>query len=120
MIFIVDDDASVRTAIARLMASAGHQTETFASAEEFLAANRSTESDCLVVDIHLGGMRGLELQRELAGADSLTPIIFITAFDSAEVRRRAKQAGADAYFRKPFDDQALLDAIDFALDRSSS
>ena len=120
MIFVIDDDSSVRTAIARLMASAGHQTETFVSAEEFLATNRPAESDCLVVDIHLGGMSGLELQRELAQADSITPIIFITAFDSAEIRRKAKQAGADAYFRKPFDDQALLDAIDFALDRASS
>ncbi len=120
MIFIVDDDASVRTAIARLMASAGHQAQTFASAEEFLASSRPAESDCLVVDIHLGGMNGLELQRELAQADSRTPIIFITAFDSTEVRRKAKRAGADAYFRKPFDDQALLDAIYFALDRASS
>lgn len=120
MIFVIDDDSSVRTAIARLMASAGHQTETFASAEEFLASNRPAESDCLVVDIHLGGMSGLELQRKLAQAGSLAPIIFITAFDSAEVRREAKRAGADAYFRKPFDDQALLDAIYFALERASS
>ena len=120
MIFVIDDDASVRTALARLIASAGHEAETFASAEEFLASNRPSYSDCLVVDIHLGGMSGLELQRELVQADSLAPIIFITAFDSAEVRREAKRAGADAYFRKPFDDQALLDAIDFALDRVNS
>ncbi len=120
MIFVIDDDASVRTALARLIASAGHEAETFASAEEFLASTRPACSDCLVVDIHLGGMSGLELQRELVQADSLAPIIFITAFDSAEVRREAKRAGADAYFRKPFDDQALLDAIDFALDRVNS
>ncbi len=120
MISVIDDDSSVRTAIARLLASAGHQTETFASAEEFLTANRPAESDCLVVDIHLGGMSGLELQRELAQTESRTPIIFITAFDSAEVRRKAKRAGAAAYFRKPFDDQALLDAIYFALDQARS
>lgn len=115
MIFVIDDDVSVRRALARLMASADLRAKTFASGEEFLAAEDPSRADCLVMDIHLGGMTGLQLQEHLLAMGSNTPIIFITAFDDDATRIKAQQAGAQAYFSKPFDDQALLDAIEISL-----
>lgn len=115
MIYLIDDDVSVRRALARLMASADLRAKTFASGEEFLATENPTEADCLVMDIHLGGMTGLQLQERLIAMGSNTPVIFITAFDDDATRSRAQQAGAQAYFRKPFDDQALLDAIEISI-----
>jgi FixJ family two-component response regulator len=115
MIYVIDDDLSVRRALARLMASADLRAKTFASGEEFLASEDPGRADCLVMDIHLGGMTGLQLQERLAAMGSNTPIIFITAFDDDATRIRAQQAGAQAYFGKPFDDQALLDAIEISI-----
>lgn len=115
MIFVIDDDVSVRRALARLMASADLRAKTFASGEEFLAAEDPARADCLVMDIHLGGMTGLQLQERLMAMGSNTPIIFITAFDDDATRIKAQQAGAQAYFSKPFDDQALLDAIEISI-----
>jgi FixJ family two-component response regulator len=115
MIFVIDDDVSVRRALARLMASADLRAKTFASGEELLAAEDPTHADCLVMDIHLGGMTGLQLQERLMAMGSETPIIFITAFDDDATRIKAQQAGAQAYFSKPFDDQALLDAIEISI-----
>lgn len=115
MICVIDDDLSVRRALARLMASADLQAKTFASGEEFLASHDSRNADCLVTDIHLGGMSGLQLQERLLELGVDTPVIFITAFDDAATRSKARQAGALAYFSKPFDDQALLDAIEICI-----
>jgi FixJ family two-component response regulator len=97
------------------MASADLRAKTFASGEELLAAEDPTHADCRVMDIHLGGMTGLQLQERLMAMGSETPIIFITAFDDDATRIKAQQAGAQAYFSKPFDDQALLDAIEISI-----
>ena len=117
MIYVVDDDTSVCKALARLMKSAGLPVQAFASAEAFLSAVQPTDSDCLLVDIQMPGMSGLELQQRLTRSGIHAPVIFITAFDDDQVRKQARQGGAAGYFRKPFDDQALLDAIKFAVTR---
>ena len=114
MIYIVDDDAAVSKAMARLMKSAHLTAQTFASGEEFLASARPTSSDCVVLDVQMPGMTGLQVQEQLVRSDAGVPVIFITAFDDDEARETARRAGAVGYFRKPFDDQALLDAIAFA------
>jgi len=116
-IYIVDDDASVRRAMERLIRSAGMEVQAFASAQEFLDFEYSNQNACMIVDIKLQGMNGLELQNELSARGSDLPIIFITGFDSPEIREQAKKAGAAGYFRKPLDDQALLDTIQWALAR---
>ncbi len=115
MIYVIDDDTSVRRAMARLMKSVGLPALTFASGEEFLTSVQPTASDCLLLDAHMPGMSGLELQKKLTQSGTGTPIIFITAFDDDHTREQARRAGAAGYFRKPFDDQALLDAVYFAL-----
>ena len=115
----VDDDDSVRQAMARLMKSVGMPVASFASAEAFLQSAHPTSSDCVLLDIQLPGISGLELQRQLQRAGSKTPVIFITAFDDDDNVNEASKAGAAGYFRKPFDDQALLDAIRFALSSSN-
>jgi FixJ family two-component response regulator len=115
MISIIDDDDSVRESLRRLMRSVGFAVNVFASAEEFLDSDRLRNTDCLILDVRLPGMSGLELQRHLATSHSDIPIIFITAYEDDEVRARALNAGAVDYFLKPFDDEDLLDAIDVAL-----
>ena len=113
MVFIIDDDVSVCKAMMRLMHSAGLSVQTFTSAQVFLSSVQPKESDCLLVDIQMPGMNGLELQRQLTRSGIRVPVIFITAFDDEQMRKQARQGGAAGYFRKPFDDQALLDAIRF-------
>jgi FixJ family two-component response regulator len=114
MISIVDDDDSVRESLQRLMRSVGFAVNVFASAEEFLDSDlRNT--DCLILDVRLPGMNGLELQRHLATSHSDIRIIFITSYEDDEVRARALNAGALGYFLKPFNDEDLLDAIEAAL-----
>jgi FixJ family two-component response regulator len=115
MISIVDDNDSVRESLQRLMRSVGFPVNVFASAEEFLNSDRLRNTDCLILDVRLPGMNGLELQRHLANSHSEIPIIFITSYEDDEVRARALNAGAVHYFLKPFNDQDLLDAIDTAL-----
>jgi FixJ family two-component response regulator len=115
MISIVDDSDSVRESLQRLMRSVGFPVNVFASAEEFLNSDRLRNTDCLILDVRLPGMNGLELQRHLANSHSEIPIIFITSYEDDEVRARALNAGAVHYFLKPFNDQDLLDAIDAAL-----
>jgi FixJ family two-component response regulator len=111
MISIVDDDLSVRRALRRLVLSAGYLVETFASAREFLAATPPAPPACLVLDIYLDGMNGFELQEQLAADRVAIPIIFMTAHDDAATRERIRRSGAAGYLGKPFDGQALLDAI---------
>ncbi len=113
-ISIVDDDPAVRDALSRLMDSADVAAEVFASAEEFLASPNRHDSTCLILDVRMPGMGGLELQRHLVASGWKVPIIFISAHADAEVSARALQAGAIAFFQKPFSSAALLEAIDRA------
>jgi FixJ family two-component response regulator len=110
-ISIVDDDLSVRRALRRLVGSAGYLVETFASAHEFLSFAPPSGIGCLVLDVHMHGMSGLELQARLASECRAIPIIFMTAHDDARTRERIRTLGAAGYLSKPFDPQALLDAI---------
>jgi len=114
-ICVVDDDESVRESLEGLMRSVGFAVNTFASAEEFLDSDHLRNTDCLILDVRLPGMNGLELQRQLATSHSEIPIIFITSYEDDEVRARALNTGAVDYLLKPFNDEDLLDAIDVAL-----
>ena len=111
MIAIVDDEQSVRRALGRLVKSIGLQAETFCSAEEFLESSADQNPRCLILDLRLPGISGLELQRQLARSEQRLPIIFISAHDDAESRAQALGAGAIAFISKPFRDDLLLDAI---------
>ena len=115
LVYVVDDDASVRDALRMLFVSADMEVKTFKSAEDFLECQVSKRNACLISDIKLKGLSGLELQQQLAERGTKIPVIFLTASDSNEDRQQAKQAGAAGYFRKPVDDQALLDAIYWTL-----
>lgn len=118
MIYIVDDDASICKAMTRLLKSAGLSAQAFQSAEDFLCVVKPQASDVLLLDVQMPGMNGLELQRQLTQSGVSVQVIFITAFDDDQHREQARSAGAVGYFSKPFDDQALLDAIRFATDRA--
>jgi FixJ family two-component response regulator len=113
-IYIIDDDASVRRALCRVMASAGLECESFDSAEEFMAAPHPAVGGCIVADMTMPGMSGLELKPLLDAAGISYPLILLTAHDNEEMRAAARNAGAAAYFRKPVDTQALLDTIRWA------
>ena len=116
LISVVDDDHSVRESLARLIRSVGFGVQVFGSAEEFLGAGRGREPDCLILDIRMPGMNGLDLQRALSASDPGLPVIFITAHGSdAEVRARAIGAGAVDYLLKPLREEEVLKAIDAAL-----
>jgi len=117
IVFVVDDDPSIRRAIKRLIGSVGLQVELFGSAQEFLQGNRPDVPGCLVLDIRLPGISGLDFQRQLAEASIHTPIIFITAHGDIPMTVRAMKAGAVEFLTKPFRDQDLLDAIHVALER---
>ncbi len=117
IVFVVDDDPSVRRAIKRLVGSVGLEVELSESAQEFLRSKRPDAPSCLVLDIRLPGISGLDFQRELAQANIHIPIIFITAHGDIPMTVRAMKAGAVEFLTKPFRDQDLLDAIQFALER---
>src|SRR5690349_6972231 len=117
MISIVDDDPAVRRGLRLLLDSAGIATATFTSAEEFLASPSMSATTCLIVDVRMQGIGGLELQRRLRAANWKRPIIFISAHADEEVRARALQDGAADFFVKPFNTEALLGAIDAAHER---
>jgi FixJ family two-component response regulator len=117
IVFVIDDDPSVRRAIRRLIGSVGLQVELFGSAREFLHSSRPDAPSCLVLDIRLPGISGLDFQRELAVANVHIPIIFITAHGDIPMTVRAMKAGAVEFLTKPFHDQDLLDAIHVALER---
>ena len=117
IVFIVDDDPSVRSAIKRLIGSVGLQVELFASGQEFLTNKLPNVPSCLVLDIRLPGISGLAVQRQLAEANVRIPIIFVTAHSDVPMTVRALKAGAVEFLTKPFSDQDLLDAIHLALER---
>ncbi len=117
IVYIVDDDMLVRRAIKRLIHSAGLEVETFASAEEFLDCGFRDEQTCLIADVKMPKLTGLDLQKKLIARGHNLPVIFITGFDAEEIREKVKKAGAVGYFSKPIDDQALLDTIKWALSK---
>ena len=110
IIYVIDDDASVRKALQRLIRSAGMSVETFASAEEFLYA-KVPLPDFLVLDVRMPGMSGLELQQALLAENQHVPIVFITAHDDEQARQSAMLAGAVDFLHKPFEDHVLLEAL---------
>ena len=118
-ICVVDDDVSVRRALGLLLRSAGFAVDTFASAEAFLGSGDETHYDCLVLDVHLGGLSGFALQERLAAAGRSKPVVFITAHDDPASWQRARAVRTAEYLRKPFDDQSLIDAIDRLVSRAS-
>jgi FixJ family two-component response regulator len=117
VVFIVDDDSGVREALDSLIRSVGLRVQTFASAHEFLRGQRADAPGCLVLDVRLPGLSGLDLQRELTQADIHIPIIFITGHGDIPMTVRAMKAGAVEFLTKPFRDQDLLDAIQQAIGR---
>jgi FixJ family two-component response regulator len=116
-VFVIDDDAGVRASIQGLLKSAGLRCESFRSAEEFLRRDRPDGPCCLVLDVSLPGVSGLDFQRDLADAGFQIPIIFITGHGDIPMTVKAMKSGALEFLTKPFLDQALLDAIHQALDR---
>jgi FixJ family two-component response regulator len=117
IVFVVDDDSSIREAIKSLVSLAGLRVETFASAHEFLRNEQPDLPGCVVLDVELPGLSGLDLQRELAAHGVKLPIIFITGYGDIPMSVRAMKAGAMEFLTKPFRDQDLLDAIQQALER---
>ncbi len=118
LIAVVDDDASMRGALRNLLRSVGFRAAAFASAEEFLQASQIQDTACAIVDVRMPGMSGLELQQHLATIQYPIPLIFITAHGDAEARARALRAGAVDFLYKPFSEEALLRAIQSALQAS--
>ncbi len=117
VVFVVDDDSSVREAIKSLIMSVGLRVETFETAQQFLGSKRPEVPGCVVLDVRLPGLSGLDLQRELAAHDIQLPIIFITGYGDIPMSVSAMKAGALEFLTKPFRDQDLLDAIQKALER---
>jgi len=117
MVFVIDDDAAVRESIQGLLKSVGLHSDSFGTAQEFLTSERSDGPSCLVLDIRLPGINGLDFQRQLADAGIHIPIIFITGHGDIPMTVRAMKSGAVEFLTKPFRDQDLLDAIYQALDR---
>jgi len=120
LVSVVDDDASVRRSTRRLLHCSALRAEAFASAEEFLQSGTMAETTCLLLDVKMPGMNGLELQRRLAEMDRHLPIIFLSAHASEEEERRAMQAGAIGFLRKPVSKETLLHAIRAAIDGSNN
>jgi FixJ family two-component response regulator len=118
LIAVVDDDASVREALESLLRSVGLRAEVCASAEDFLQSSYVPETACLIVDVRMPRMSGLDLQRQLATAHCPIPLIFITAHEDGETRARALCAGAVAFLYKPFSEEILLGAVQAALQAS--
>lgn len=115
LVAIVDDDKSVQSALKDLMESAGLSARCFGSAEEFLESDWRSETACMVADIRMPGMSGLELQAKLKDEGSRIPIIFITAHGDAKMKMQAMKAGAVEFLSKPFDDEVLLEKVRPAL-----
>lgn len=120
IVFVVDDDISVRESLESLISFVGWQPETFASAEEFLARPRTLTPSCLVLDVSLPNLNGLELQKLIAADQINMPIIFITGHGNVPMTVQAMKAGAVEFLTKPFDDEVLLTAIRHAIERSAA
>jgi FixJ family two-component response regulator len=115
LIAVIDDDESVRSSMKLLIRSFGYRVAVFQSAEEFLSSGQLKEASCLIVDLQMSGMSGLQLQGHLAAARHRIPIIFMSAITEQEPRRRAMQAGAVAFLTKPYSDELILRSIQSAL-----
>jgi FixJ family two-component response regulator len=120
IVFVVDDDVSIREALESLIRSAGFKVETFASAQDFLARSRADVPACLVLDVRLPGLSGLDLQKRMVEANREIPIVFITGHGDVPTSVRAMKAGAVEFLIKPFSDRDLLDAIQQATERDQS
>ena len=116
LVAIVDDDDSVRVALEGLLKSAGLPSRAFESAEEFIKSGQQHEAACLITDIRMPGMSGLELQAKLNAEHCRIPIVFITAHGDAKMRMQALRAGAVEFLAKPFDDEALIQSVRAALE----
>src|SRR5438132_4667291 len=116
VVSVVDDNASLRRSVRNLLRSVGFRVETFASAEEFLRSSERGNTGCLVLDLRMTGMSGLDLLRHLAAAGSGVAVVVLTALGDEETRQRCLQAGAVAFLKKPFHGDALCDAVRAALD----
>jgi RNA polymerase sigma factor (sigma-70 family) len=117
IVFVVDDDPSVRSSLKFLLSTVGLQVESFASADAFLQKKAPDAASCLVLDVRLPGLSGLDFQRELAAKNTRIPIIFLTGHGDIPMSVRAMKAGAVEFLTKPFRDQDLLDAVRIALER---
>jgi len=117
LISIIDDDASVRIATNRLVRSLGYVAHTFASADGFLQSPHVNDTACVIADVQMPGMSGIELQSRLIAQGRALPLIFITAFPEESIRSRALKAGAVGFLSKPFDGTILIECIDIALKR---
>jgi FixJ family two-component response regulator len=117
IVSVVDDDESLRRSLRNLLGSVGFRVETFASAEAFLTSVHRVQTGCLVLDLSMPGMNGLDLLGRLSTMDTRIPAVILTAHSDDEARRRALQAGAVAFLGKPFNSNDLLDAVRTALDR---
>jgi len=115
LISIVDDDASVREGLSRLLSSVGFRVNTFASAEAYLSSEQPRRADCLILDVRMPGRSGIELQRQLIANHSEIPVVFITAHEEQSIHVQTLEGYARAVLIKPFSEEALLNAIDKAL-----
>lgn len=120
LVCVVDDDASLRRALRRLLTSAGFRVETFESPEALLSAHADIDIGCLVLDVNLGAVTGFDLYERLAAAGRSVPVIFITGYDTPSTQARAFAVRALAYLKKPFDEAPLIDAIHRAMQRSAA
>ena len=119
-IAIVDDEEPVRKALKRLLLASGFEAESFASGKEFLASHTQPPPDCLILDMHMPGMTGLQVIDALRGAGRELPTVIITAYDAPEISAQCRAAGVSAYLRKPLDERVLLNSISASLARSSA
>ena len=117
IVYIIDRDRSVRNAMKRLLQSAGMNAKTFASVNEFLKCDYRKQNSCLVVDVNRPGDKNIDLAKKLKGNEFKIPIIFVSCYEDDKLRNSIKEIGASGLFRKPIDDLALLDAIQWALKR---
>ena len=117
VVFVVDDDSSMRRSLETLLRSVGHDVRVFSSAQELMKATRPDAPGCLLLDVRLPGMSGLTFQQELANAGDALPVIFLTGYGDVPMTVRAMKAGAAEFLTKPFDDQVLLDAVHAAIER---
>jgi len=118
MVSIIDDDYSFRRATARLMRSLGHKVAAFCSAEEFLKSGRVEDTGCLISDVQMPGMNGIELQNHLRDQGYALPIIFVTAYPESRARSQALASGALGFFNKPFNEENLISCVAQALSQS--